>query len=273
MVATQGLPGSTASGPEVRTACGPLALAAGARTRPATRKHDQFACHDPCTRRRGRAVPESPPQPDPRRSRRERAAPGRRPARIARTPRCRRPMRRDPGATGWPVEHAGERRASACRRYTDRSARGQSSGARPVHPSSSYGETGPRVAQVIIRYAGPHGCRRTPHATLARATDRRSLSAAGIRRPFGYFVATVPGRVRNARADARSGSGHLLGSANFSRLLADGRPTTVFLQGAEPWRPGTRPGPRGPRAGPSSAASASSRGPGRPGPSACRAQA
>ena len=37
-VATHVLPASTASGPEVRTACGPLALAAGAITRPATRR-------------------------------------------------------------------------------------------------------------------------------------------------------------------------------------------------------------------------------------------
>jgi hypothetical protein len=104
-------------------------------------------------------------------------------------------------------------------------------------PVELYDETGPRVAEVIIRYAGPHGCRRTAHATLARATDRRSLSAAGIRRPFGYFMATVQGRVRHAWADARSGSGHLLGSVNFSRLLADGRPTTVFLEREGPSRP------------------------------------
>jgi hypothetical protein len=101
-------------------------------------------------------------------------------------------------------------------------------------PVELYGETGPRVAEVIIRYAGPHGCERTAHATLARATDRRSLSAAGIRRPFGYFVATLPGPVRDARAEARSRSGNLLGRANFSKLLADGRPTTVFLERGRP---------------------------------------
>ena len=97
-----------------------------------------------------------------------------------------------------------------------------------------YGETGARVAQVSIRYAGPRGCERIASATLARATHRRSLSAARIRRPFGYFVATVPGTVRRVWADARSGSGHLLGSADFSKPLADGRPTTVFLERARP---------------------------------------
>jgi hypothetical protein len=68
------------------------------------------------------------------------------------------------------------------------------------------------------------------YATLARATDRRALDAAGIRRPFGYFVATVPGSVSGAWADARAASAEQLGTADFSRLIAGGRPTSVFLQ-------------------------------------------
>jgi hypothetical protein len=104
-------------------------------------------------------------------------------------------------------------------------------------PVELYGETGPRVAEVIIRYAGPRGCERTAHATLARALDPLALSEARIRRPFGYFVAKVPGSVRRAWADARTRSGDLLGSADFSKLLADGRPTTVFLQRAGPAHP------------------------------------
>jgi hypothetical protein len=111
-----------------------------------------------------------------------------------------------------------------------------------VRPSAGsavelYGETGPRVAHVSIRYTGPRGCERTVHATLARATDRRSLSVARIRRPFGYFVATVPGSARRAWADARTRSGRLLGSADFSKRLADKRPTTVFIERAPPALP------------------------------------
>jgi len=101
-------------------------------------------------------------------------------------------------------------------------------------PVELYGETGPRVAQVIIRYAGGRRRERIVYATLARATDRRALSAARIRQPFGYFVATVPGTVRRAWADARTGSGEPLGSADFSKQLADGHPTTVFLRRARP---------------------------------------
>jgi hypothetical protein len=101
-------------------------------------------------------------------------------------------------------------------------------------PVELYGETGPRVTQVIVRYTGSGRRERTVRATLARATDPRSLAAARIRRPFGYFVATVPGTTRRAWADARSASGHLLGTADFSRLLADRHPTTVFLQRQQP---------------------------------------
>ncbi len=96
-------------------------------------------------------------------------------------------------------------------------------------PVELYGETGPRVATVTIRYVTPRRRERIIHATLARATDRSALAAARIRRPFGYFVATVPGGVRRASAEARSASGALLGSADFSELLADGLATTVFL--------------------------------------------
>ena len=101
-------------------------------------------------------------------------------------------------------------------------------------PVELYGETGPRVTRVTIRYIGRRYRERTVQATLARATNRRALSAARIRRPFGYFVATVPGNARRAWADARNASGDLLGSADFSRLLADAHPMTAFLERGEP---------------------------------------
>jgi hypothetical protein len=97
-------------------------------------------------------------------------------------------------------------------------------------PVELYGETSARVTDVVIRYTGATHRERMVHATLARATARHALEAAGIRRPFGYFVATVPGTTRQARAEARAASGQVLAGADFSRLLADGRPTTVFLE-------------------------------------------
>jgi hypothetical protein len=81
-----------------------------------------------------------------------------------------------------------------------------------------------------VRYATLRRRRGIVPATLARATDRRALAAARIRRPFGCFVATVPGGVRHASAEALSGSSERLGSADFSSLLADGLATTVFLE-------------------------------------------
>jgi hypothetical protein len=99
-------------------------------------------------------------------------------------------------------------------------------------PVELYGETVPRVARVVIRYGGPGFRERTVEATLARATDPHRLAAARIRRGFGYFVATVPGSTRRARADARSASGCLLGSADFSKLLGDEHPMTAFLMRA-----------------------------------------
>src|SRR5919107_4668793 len=44
--------------------------------------------------------------------------------------------------------------------------------ARRGAPAELYGETGPRVARVVVRYAGPWRGRRTTHATLLRVTDR-----------------------------------------------------------------------------------------------------
>ena len=100
-VATHGSPASTASGPEVMTACGPLALAAGARTRP--RRGERRVCV-PCLlytcrlasgsqgTRRGPRAPRAAPS-------RARAASSRAPARPGRAPGApRRRRRRSPGA-------------------------------------------------------------------------------------------------------------------------------------------------------------------------------
>lgn len=100
-------------------------------------------------------------------------------------------------------------------------------------PVELWGETGPRVREVIVRYAGPWRRERAVRATLLQARDPWALAANGIRRPFGVFHARIPGKARVARADASAGPpagrGRRLGSASFSRLLADPHLQRSFL--------------------------------------------
>jgi hypothetical protein len=95
-------------------------------------------------------------------------------------------------------------------------------------PLELYGETAPSVRRVLLRYRLPHGRRASRPATLIRAIDRDGLSAAGIRRPFGYFVGAVPPRARHVSAVALDSSGELLGQLGFDRLARDMDPT-VFI--------------------------------------------
>lgn len=96
-------------------------------------------------------------------------------------------------------------------------------------PMELYGETGPRVRRVLVRYRGPWRGERTVHATLLEARDPWTLAAEAIRRPFGVFHARIPGRASAARADAYSGRGLRLGTASFSRLIADPHVQRSFL--------------------------------------------
>lgn len=96
-------------------------------------------------------------------------------------------------------------------------------------PVELYGETGPRVEQVIVRYAGPWRGERMTYATLLRVHDPLVLSAEGIRRPFGVYYARIPARARRAWADAYTDRGFRLGTADFSRMLRSRRPYVAFL--------------------------------------------
>src|SRR5215207_5460553 len=73
-------------------------------------------------------------------------------------------------------------------------------------PVELYGETGPRLAQVIIRYAGGRRRERIVYATLARAAwQRRLLEAARRRTPYdGLPTAGPPVGPRNSSSPARA---------------------------------------------------------------------
>lgn len=87
-------------------------------------------------------------------------------------------------------------------------------------PVELYGEVGPRVRQVVVRFSGPWRGERMVYATLLRAHEPFRLALAGIRRPFGVFFARIPPRTRHAWADAYTGGGFRLGTVDFSHLLA-----------------------------------------------------
>lgn len=91
-----------------------------------------------------------------------------------------------------------------------------------------YGETAPNVRRVLARYRLPHGRLGSRRATLIRVSDRAALRAAGIQRPFGYFVGAVPARARHVSAVALDASGKVLGHLGFDRLARDMHPT-VFI--------------------------------------------
>jgi hypothetical protein len=96
-------------------------------------------------------------------------------------------------------------------------------------PVELFGETGPRTRLVVVRYTGPWRGERMSYATLLRIADPFALAAAGIRRPFGVFYACIPGSARRAWADALTGRGYRLGTADFSRLLAGRHPQRNFM--------------------------------------------
>jgi hypothetical protein len=96
-------------------------------------------------------------------------------------------------------------------------------------PVELYGETGPRVREVIVRYRGPWRGERIAYATLLEARDPWTLAADRIRRPFGVFYARIPGKARVAWADAYAGRGDRLGTASFARQLADPHVRHNFL--------------------------------------------
>jgi hypothetical protein len=91
-----------------------------------------------------------------------------------------------------------------------------------------YGETTQDVRHVVLIYRLPHGRQGRRPATLIRVRDPAALRAAGIRRPFGYFVGAVPPHARHVWAVAHGSSGEVLGRLGFDRL-ARGMHPTVFI--------------------------------------------
>ena len=114
-------------------------------------------------------------------------------------------------------------------------ARGAIGGGAIVRRSASaqlelYGETAPNVRRVILRYRLPHGRAGERPAALIRVIDRAALTAAGIRKPFGYFVGAVPPRAAQISAVALDASGDLLGRLGFDRLARDLHPTGFIVK-------------------------------------------
>ena len=102
----------------------------------------------------------------------------------------------------------------------------------PDAPLELYGETLAKVEQVVLRYRLPGGWVGRRFATLIRVTDRSALDAAGIRKPFGYFVGTVPPRAREVYAVALDHSAQKLGRLAYDRLARD-MPPRVFISTEE----------------------------------------
>ncbi len=95
-------------------------------------------------------------------------------------------------------------------------------------PLELYGETGPRVHRVVLRYRLRQGHRSRLEALLLRIRNRAALAAAGIRRPFGYFVGMVPRRATQVVAEARDRPGETLDRFEFDRVVSSMHPT-VFI--------------------------------------------
>jgi hypothetical protein len=94
-------------------------------------------------------------------------------------------------------------------------------------PIEIYGEAAARVTRVAIRYR-QSGTRRTAPATLVRLQDRGALDAAGIERPFGYFVGSVPASATNVVAEGRSANGRSIGRLAFGPTI-ESMPPTAFI--------------------------------------------
>lgn len=95
-------------------------------------------------------------------------------------------------------------------------------------PLELYGETGPAVHRVVLRYRLREKRRGRREAVLIRVRARAALAAAGIRRPFGYFVGMVPRKARQVVAEAQDHSGGTLGRLEFDRIVSSMHPT-VFI--------------------------------------------
>lgn len=100
----------------------------------------------------------------------------------------------------------------------------------PHAPLELYGETAPDVQRVVVRYR-LHGDRAGARAaTLIRASHAGALRRAGIRGPFGYFVAFAPPRAQDVIAEARDASGALLGRLRYDGIIRSLHPTAFIAE-------------------------------------------
>ena len=93
-----------------------------------------------------------------------------------------------------------------------------------------YGETAPSVRRVVLRYRLPGGRAGERSATLIRMTNKVALTAARIRKPFGYFVGSVPSRAKEIVAEGRESTGEPLGRFSFDPIVRSMHPTVFIVR-------------------------------------------
>jgi hypothetical protein len=87
----------------------------------------------------------------------------------------------------------------------------------PDAPLEVYGETSPDVVRVILRYT-THGSAKEQPGVLMRVSDADTLASAGIREPFGYFLAELPSDASNVTATVFDSDGAEIGSDNYEQF-------------------------------------------------------
>lgn len=98
----------------------------------------------------------------------------------------------------------------------------------PAAKLEVYGETGPNVTRVVLRYRLPGGRPSIRSATLIGVRDEVTLRRARVREPFGYFIGAVPPRAMRVAAMALDESGEVLGRLSFDEIERSLHPT-VFI--------------------------------------------
>lgn len=85
-------------------------------------------------------------------------------------------------------------------------------------PLEVYGAISTNAAGVTLEYTARGSVQRR-RAEVLQVTDEEALNRAGIRDPFGYFLAELPAETSKVRAIAVDSEGDRLGSAPFGGIL------------------------------------------------------
>jgi hypothetical protein len=88
---------------------------------------------------------------------------------------------------------------------------------RPDAPFEVYGETSADVVRVLLRF-NVNASTRQQRAVLMRVLDAETLVSAGIRQPFGYFLAELPPDAWKIRATAFDSEGDEIGSDDYDEF-------------------------------------------------------